>query len=242
MLQVFILAPEFNYPYASPGRTPIALPLSETLNFAVNQTDPIELLAKVNWMWYGPLGAECLDLEHWADFFKNVAVPAINYEYFSYISCKFQRMLEFIISCEDACSLGAPGTYDPMRSTGYISNLTIFPERAANGTTQNIACEFKYGTPTLTKAQIESRYHLSPAELQNSTHIIFSKGEYDPNGAMEPSALPLTANGATSRVLYAIDMAHREDLFRSDERDRESTTLLRRQELEIIKGWLEVDI
>jgi pimeloyl-ACP methyl ester carboxylesterase len=85
---VFSLAAEFNYPRATPGRSPIAYPFFEILKIATNATDPIKLLASANWMWYEPLGAVCLDHEHPADFVKAAAVPLINYTVFDYITCK----------------------------------------------------------------------------------------------------------------------------------------------------------
>jgi hypothetical protein len=88
LLQTFSMGAEFNYPYASPGRTPVATPFFTLLDIARNTSDPIQLLSEVNWLWYKPMGAECLDHEHATDFVKNVAVPLINYNVFSYITCQ----------------------------------------------------------------------------------------------------------------------------------------------------------
>ncbi|KAJ4299976.1 hypothetical protein N0V90_005224 [Kalmusia sp. IMI 367209] len=87
--QVFTMAAEMNYPSASPGRTPVAHPFDNIIKLALNSTDPLQLLAKANWMWYGPMGAQCLDYEHMSDFLHSYGVPLINYDVFSYITCKY---------------------------------------------------------------------------------------------------------------------------------------------------------
>ncbi|KAF2111380.1 peptidase S28 [Lophiotrema nucula] len=219
LFNVFSIAAELNYPYASPGRTPIATPFFEILNFAVNTTDPMEFLNKVNWMWFKPQGAECIDHEHEVDFLNTFGVPLINSDVFSYITC----------------------TYCPMRSAIYSAPGTIFPTQSTTRTVQDGACLQAYNATTLSKSEIETRYHFSPAEVQNSTHIIWSKGEYDPTSAVEPLELPIRTDRHASRTLYAPDVAHREDLFRSNEKDRESTRYLRKLELNIIRGWLRSD-
>ncbi|KAF2732728.1 hypothetical protein EJ04DRAFT_565719 [Polyplosphaeria fusca] len=218
--QVFSMAPEFNYPYANPGRTPIATPFFKILDIALNQSDPMKLLLEANRMWYTPAGATCLDFEHPTEFVRTFGVPLINYEVWGYITC----------------------TYVPITTTGFTANGTIFPTRTLDMALQAAACEAQYGALMLSKAEMETRYHFSPEEIQKSTHIIWSKGEYDPTSGVEPLALPLVADRHASRTLYAMDVAHREDLFRSHENDRESTKRLRKQELEIIKSWLSDDI
>lgn len=125
----------------------------------------------------------------------------------------------------------------PLRSSSYIANNTIFPARAppANATTQ--ACTARYGVAPLTKSDVYTRYHLSPAELRKSTHIIFSLGEFDPTSATEPAYLPLSADRHASRVLYAPGVAHREDLFAWEVGDGEGVRGLRATELGILRVW-----
>lgn len=169
---------------------------------------------------------------------KNVAVPLINYKVFNYITCKSCRCSSRAEHVRwDDMKLTLLGTYMPLRSSSYIAANTIFPTRIPSANASIQACEAKYGVPTLTKAEVYARYHLSPAELRNSTHIIFSLGEFDPTSATEPAYLPLTANIHQSRVLYAPGVAHREDLFASEVGDGEGVKELRRTELEIFKLW-----
>jgi hypothetical protein len=130
------------------------------------------------------------------------------------------------------------GSYCPLLSSAFTANNTIFPARSTNREAKTLACKQQYNATFLTVEEMETRYHFARADLENSTHIIWSKGEYDPTSATEPSELPLVPNRHASRTLYAPNVAHREDLFRSHPNDRESTKALRKQELEIIKSWL----
>jgi hypothetical protein len=134
-----------------------------------------------------------------------------------------------------------PGTYLPYHASAFTANTTIFPPRTLDTNAVRTACEAIYGVPTLTKAELDARYHLSPREIQDSTHIIFSLGEYDPTSGTEPAALPLSADRHASRSLYAADVAHREDLFRTRKGDGEGVGILRRTELGVIKMWFGSD-
>jgi dipeptidyl-peptidase-2/lysosomal Pro-X carboxypeptidase len=127
-----------------------------------------------------------------------------------------------------------------LSSSAYIaaSPSSLFPTRSVNRTQTTSLCHSTYNVTTLSKSDIETRYHFSPAEIQNSTHIIWSKGEYDPASGVEPLELPLVADRDRSRTLFALDVAHREDLFRSGEGDGAGVQKLRRLELEIFRGWL----
>lgn len=131
------------------------------------------------------------------------------------------------------------GTYCPVHASMYISNRTIFPARSVSSPTA--ICKLTYNVTSLTKEEMETRYHFSPAEIANSTRIIWSKGEYDPTSGVEPLAIPLSDDPMRSRTLEAVDVAHREDLFRSHPMDRDGVKMLRKKELEIIKGWLNAE-
>lgn len=88
-------------------------------------------------------------------------------------------------------------------------------------------CRQLYNVSTPSQEQLQKQYHITPAELQNSTRIIWSLGQYDPTNGISPNqpginAPPLSADRNVSRILYTTDMAHREDLFAEGPSDRET--------------------
>lgn len=90
----------------------------------------------------------------------------------------------------------------------------------------------------MSQEEIFKRYHFSPAEIRNSTQIIWSNAEYDPTSSVGVDYLPIPDGYCKSRMILTSDMAHREDLFAPDPSDRETVTELRNKELQIFKEWL----
>lgn len=213
-VQIYSFVAEFNYPVASQGRFPVALPLEKALSISLEESDPIKLINRTQWMAYSARDQSCIPID---GSYSTIFTPLIETTYFRYITC----------------------TYLPLYGAAYIPKGTIWPPAPTAGDRVSEICRQAYGKPPLSVEEIESRYHFSPAEIENSTRIIWSKGQYDPTSGTEPAELPLSADRKKSRTLYAMDTAHREDLFRSNEKDREGVRLLRKQELEIIKGWLD---
>lgn len=90
--EVFSFAAEFNYPKAQPGRSPIDLPLDSFVSIAIEESDPIQILKRANWMWYQKnaelLGQtlKCLDLSTYE--LTTLGVPLIATAPFSYVTCE----------------------------------------------------------------------------------------------------------------------------------------------------------
>jgi len=73
----------FNYASSRPGRSSVALPLDKIIKITLTEQDPIKMLKKSLWMWWGPAGASCLD---WSASAVPNAVPAIESPIFSYLT------------------------------------------------------------------------------------------------------------------------------------------------------------
>ncbi|KUJ08199.1 uncharacterized protein LY89DRAFT_337845 [Mollisia scopiformis] len=215
---------EFNYPISRPGRSSIAAPLEKVIDFALTQNDPIQILNETLSMWYGPppgLDLPCID---WANpSFALAAVPLIQSPIFTYLTCK----------------------YFPLFGAGDMPNGTIFPA-TDSGQFGIEACDTVYNLSTPLAEELRTKYRYTPADLRNSTRIIWSLGQYDPTSGFSPTqpginAPVLTADRNVSRILYTTGMAHREDLFAPDPSDKETVVEARNIELESIKGWLGFD-
>ena len=76
---------ELNYPFASPGRTPIALPLDAMINATLAQSAPIQRLNATLWLWWGNNfpSWDCFHLDQTG----TQGVPLIQTEVFDYINC-----------------------------------------------------------------------------------------------------------------------------------------------------------
>lgn len=208
----FSFAAEFNYHKPRPVSA-LSYPLEKVIEIAEAENDPLQILNSTVWMYFESVGETCMEL---GPDIVQILVPYIENPYFSYTTC----------------------TYCPFNSQAYIGNGTIFPNiESGDGIAQG--CKQQFGVTTLTPDEINERYHFSQEEIQNSTRIIWSLAEYDPTSSLEPAHLPLTEDRMRSRVLYANDVAHMEDTFRTDPGDRAGVTWLRKREFEIIKGWLE---
>ncbi|KAK5206523.1 hypothetical protein LTR41_007961 [Exophiala xenobiotica] len=132
--------------------------------------------------------------------------------------------------------------YFPMEALPDVPNGTIFYPIDASAKAV-AGCDAQYNLSTPSPEQLRTRYKYTPEDLQNSTRIIWSLGQYDPTSAVSPNqpginAPTMTADRNVSRILYTSDMAHREDLFAPDPSDRDTVIQARAIELETIKGWL----
>ena len=87
LLQIpFNSAAEFQYPYANPGRTPIANPLDRIIQTVLATKDhPIQLLKSTTLLWFQGLNPSlsCLDF----DTTLYQAIPLIQTVPFNYIVC-----------------------------------------------------------------------------------------------------------------------------------------------------------
>ena len=106
---------------------------------------------------------------------------------------------------------------------------TIFPPDIDNCKNRPASCAQTYNVTVLPEREFWNRYHLGPEELNNSTRIIFSVAELDPNSGVIMGNPPLSSDPCRSRRLFASGMAHREDLFlpRHDDKEVVVTVLLR---------------
>ncbi|KAI4862306.1 peptidase S28 [Hypoxylon rubiginosum] len=217
LTNTFSFAAELNYPTVQPGRSPIANSLDKFIDVVLEEQDPIQILNRTFWTWFGTPGdshASCLN--HTDPNFFNKAVPLIETEPFHYITC----------------------TYCPLASSN-IPNGTIFlPSPTASDSTPQY-CQQTYGVTPMSQEDIFERYHFSPAEIRKSTRIIWSNAEYDPTSAVSVDYLPVPSDVCASRMILTSDMAHREDLFMPDASDRKTVTELRNKEMQIFKEWLE---
>jgi hypothetical protein len=107
----------------------------------------------------------------------------------------------------------------------------------------NVSCQTAYNLTTPSYLELQRRFKYSPEHLRNSTRIIWTLAQYDPTSGVAPNqpgidAPTLGADRNASRILYVSDMAHREDLFAPNVKDRATVVQARATELEIIKGWL----
>ncbi|KAI2606756.1 hypothetical protein GGR54DRAFT_643987 [Hypoxylon sp. NC1633] len=86
----------------------------------------------------------------------------------------------------------------------------------------NVRCQTDYGLQPMTQEEILWRYHFAPADIKNSTRIIWSNGEFDPTSVVSVDFLPTPIDRCASRMILTSDMAHREDLFLPDPTDSQS--------------------
>ena len=123
------------------------------------------------------------------------------------------------------------GTYAPVINTG-VSNDTIFiaDDPAMPGALS--FCNSTYGVSPMTADQLAERYHMSQDYYEKSERIIFSVGQYDPTTALAPPSIPITANRNASKILYVSNMAHREELFAPDPRDKSEVIQVRNRVLQ----------
>ncbi|KAK7906123.1 hypothetical protein LTR67_000849 [Exophiala xenobiotica] len=215
-------AAEFNYATKRPGRSSIALPLEVIVNTTTQpQIEPMQIINEALWLWFGPssgLNLSCIDYRD--ENALLASVPMIQQSIFMYLTCK----------------------YFPMEALPDVPNGTIFyPIDAAAKAVAG--CDAQYNLSTPSPQQLRTRYKYTPEDLQNSTRIIWSLGQYDPTSAVSPNqpginAPTMTADRNVSRILYTSNMAHREDLFAPDPSDRDTVIQARAIELETIKGWL----
>ena len=125
-----------------------------------------------------------------------------------------------------------------MYAAGYIPEGTIFP--ALEGGTNAIkTCDARYNISTPSGNQLRKQYHFTPADLRNSTRIIWSLGQYDPTSGVSPNAPGINAPSLSvdrnvSRILYTTNMAHGEDLFSPLPDDRETVVQVRRMRLQAV--------
>ncbi|KAI1378058.1 peptidase S28 [Hypoxylon crocopeplum] len=214
---LYSLATELNYPTVKPGRSPIANSFEKFINVALEESDPIQLLNQTFWLWFGAEGDSQASCFNYTDSnFVRTGVPLIEYDSFDYITC----------------------TYVPLASSN-IPNGTIFPPSPTASDAIPQYCQLKFGVTPMTQEEIFERYHFSPAELRNSTRILWSNAEYDPTSAVSIDYLPTPVDKCASRMILTSDMAHREDLFLPDPTDSKTLTALRNKELQIFKEWLE---
>ncbi|KIV87629.1 hypothetical protein PV11_03161 [Exophiala sideris] len=225
LIQVWIqnilnYAAEFNYATLRPGRGSAALPLELVVNITQTQIDPIQILNETLWMWFEPLGYyPCIDYKTNNALWPSVAL--IQQGVFQLVTCK----------------------YFPESSISDWPNGTIFGPAANPGAIYESSCDALLNVSTPTMAELQTKYKFTPEDLQNSTRIIWSLGQYDPTSGVSPNqpginAPIMTTDRNVSRILYTSNMAHREDLFAPDPSDRDTVIQARAIELESIKGWL----
>ncbi|KAI1090935.1 peptidase S28 [Rostrohypoxylon terebratum] len=213
---VFSFAAELNYPTVQFGRNPVANPLNKIIDIVLAETNPIQVLNRTFWLWFGapgPSNAPCLN--HTDSAFLQSAVPLIETAPFNYITCN----------------------YIPVASSN-IPEGVIFPAFPLASDSQPQACKLKYGHLPMTQEEIFRRYHFSPEDIKNSTRIIWSNAEYDPTAAVSVDYLPISTDVCASRMILTSNIAHREDLFLPDPNDSVTLTQLRNKELQIFKEWL----
>lgn len=213
---VFGQAAEFNYRVSKPGRAPVANPLDEVIKIVLDETDPIQILNRTFWLWYGAEGpghADCFNITD--PYFAYKPVYVIETTPFRYLNC----------------------VYNPLRAIA-IPNGTIFLPTSGDSVSSFVeGCRQQWGVTPLTGQEIEERYHFSLQDIYNSTRIIWSNAEFDPASAVSVSYLPLTTDRCASRMILTSNMAHREDLFLPESDDRETVVQLRSKELAIFKEW-----
>ncbi|KAI1382985.1 peptidase S28 [Hypoxylon trugodes] len=216
LVEPFSFAAELNYPILQLGRNPIPYPLDQFINATLEEQDPIQVLNRTFWLWFGapgPSNAPCMNYTS-IEFLQN-AVPGIENAPFEYIDC----------------------TYLPVASNN-IPEGTIFPAAPYSSDAVPKGCQQKYGVTTMTQEEIFQRYNLSPDKIRNSTRIIWSNAEYDPTSAVSVDYLPPSADPCASRMILTSNIAHREDLFVPSPTDSETLTQLRNKEVQIFKEWL----
>ncbi|XXH02210.1 hypothetical protein Hte_008578 [Hypoxylon texense] len=217
LTNTFSFATELNYPTIQPGRNPISNSLNKFIDVALEEQDPIQVLNRTFWTWFGAPGdshASCLN--HTDPNFFNRAVPGIETVPFHYITC----------------------TYLPLASANIPDGTIFLPSPTASDSTP-LYCQQTYGVTPMSQEEVFERYHFSPAEIRNSTRIIWSNAEYDPTSAVSVDYLPIPSDVCASRMILTSDMGHREDLFMPDASDRKTVTELRNKELQIFREWLE---
>ncbi|KAI2617711.1 peptidase S28 [Hypomontagnella submonticulosa] len=217
LVNTFSFAIEFNYPTIKTGRNPIANSLDQFINVTLAQSDPIQVLNRTFWTWFGALREPNIPCFNYTDSnFIRSGAPLIENDPFGYITC----------------------TYIPLKSSN-VPEGTIFPASLTASDVIPQYCKLKYGVTPMTQEEIFQRYHFSPAEIKNSTRIIWSNAEFDPTSAVSVDYLPLSTDPCASRMILTSNMAHREDLFAPDPSDSEALTELRNKEVQIFKEWLE---
>ena len=214
---VFSQAVELNYPVPQPGRAPVANAVDEVIKIALDEDDPMQILNRTFWLWYGAEGPGHANCFNFTDSnFASKAVWLIEQTPFRYIVC----------------------SYFPLRSN-FIPNGTIFLPTGTDAVKLSAEnCQRQWGITPLTDKEIEERYHFSPADIQKSTRIIWSNGEFDPVSAVSVSYLPPSVDPCASRMILTSNMAHCEDLFLPGSSDRVTITQLREKEIAIFKEWL----
>ncbi|KAI0882945.1 peptidase S28 [Annulohypoxylon maeteangense] len=217
LTNVFSFAAELNYPTVQLGRSPVANPLDKIINIVLTETDPVQILSKAFWLWFGapgPSHAPCLNYTD--PTFLASAVPLIETTPFNYIICN----------------------YIPLASSN-IPEGTIFPAFPTASDSRPQACKLEYGHLPMTQEEIFQRYHFSPEDIKNSTRIIWSNAEYDPTASVSVDYLPPSTDICASRMILTSNIAHREDLFLPGRNDSPTLTQLRNKELQIFKEWLQ---
>ncbi|CAI6334096.1 unnamed protein product [Periconia digitata] len=210
---IFGFVAEFNYHKARPVSS-LIYPLDQAIRIAETEPDHLQVLNRTAWLYIDTLNIPCWD----ADVkIMEQLISYIEQPYFQYITC----------------------TFFPNVAAGYVAEGLLFPPNSNSDAGVPLACQQQFNVTPMTKDEIESRYHLSKEDIQNSKRIIWSRGEYDPASSVEPAELPLDEDRMASRTLFAPRVAHMEDVFRSDGEDPVELTWLRERELEIIKGWLD---
>ncbi|KAJ9610426.1 hypothetical protein H2200_005203 [Cladophialophora chaetospira] len=210
-------AAELNYPIARPGRSPVAHPLNKVMTIALTEKDPIQIINQTLSLWFGSV-YPCIDVN--SQTALQAVVPAIQVSVFNYLCCK----------------------YYPLFALSDVPNGTIFTASSL-GKYEVAQCDKKYNITTPSIPSLREKYKFTRADLRNSTHIIWSLGQYDPTNGVSPhqpgiDSPALSVDRNVSRILYTSNMGHREDLFAPDPSDRETVTKARSIELESIKGWL----
>ncbi|KAI1205261.1 peptidase S28 [Annulohypoxylon truncatum] len=149
---VFSFAAEINYPTVQLGRNPVADPLDKIINIVLTETDPVQILSKTFWLWFGAPGpSNALCLNYTDPGFIMTTVPLIETAPFNYITCN----------------------YLPLASSN-IPEGTIFPAFLTASDSQPQACKLKYSHLPMTQEETSQRYHFSPESIKNSTRIIWS--------------------------------------------------------------------
>ncbi|KAI2472709.1 peptidase S28 [Annulohypoxylon bovei var. microspora] len=217
LTNVYSFATELNYPTVQLGRNPVENPVDKIIEITLAETDPIQVLNKTFWLWFGapgPSNAPCFN--HTDPSFILKGVPLIETKPFNYITCN----------------------YVPLASSN-IPEGTIFPAAPTTSDYVPQSCKLQYGITPMTQEDIFRRYHFSPDEIKNSTRIIWSNAEYDPTASVSVDYLPLSTDVCASRMIMTSNIAHREDLFLPGPNDSLTLTQLRNKELQIFREWLQ---
>jgi hypothetical protein len=90
--EVLAGAAEFNYATTRGGRGPVSYPLDKVINIALEESDPIQIVNKTVWIWFGPspglnLNEPCIN--HTAPGVTNPLVPLIQTNIFNYVTSEY---------------------------------------------------------------------------------------------------------------------------------------------------------